>query len=45
MGFSPEVIEFYTENLYKIFTISFLDFCSDAKSGHLLGRHNNSHMG
>ena len=28
MGFSPEIIEFYTENYYHIFTsTSFLNFC------------------
>ena len=26
IGFSPETIEFYTENYYQIFTISFLNF-------------------
>ena len=31
MRFLLEIIEFYTENLCKIFTISFLNFCSDAK--------------
>ena len=26
MGFSPEIIEFYTENYYQVFTVSFLNF-------------------
>ena len=45
MGFSPEIIEFYAENWYKIFTTSFLNFYSGAKFGHYLWPHNSSHMG
>ena len=45
MGFSPEIIGFYAENYYEFFTISFLNFLSDAKFGHLIWRHNKSHMG
>ena len=45
MGFSPEIIEFYTENKFKIFTIFFLNFFSDAKFGPYLGRHNSSYTG
>ena len=26
MGFSAEIIEFYAENLYQVFTLSFLNF-------------------
>ena len=35
MGFSPEIIEFSAENCYQIFNTSFLNFLSDAKSGHI----------
>ena len=42
MWFSPEIIELYAENHYRIFNISFLNFLSDAKFGHHIWRHNSS---
>ena len=44
MGFSPETIEFYTEDQYSIFYIIFLNFNSDAKFGHHLWHHNSSQI-
>ena len=42
MGFPPEIIEFCAENYY--YTISFQYFLSNAKFGHHIWRHNNSHI-
>ena len=45
MGVSPEFIEFYTENYYQGFTVSFLNFLFNAKFGHHIWRHNSSDIG
>ena len=45
LGFSPEIIEFYAENCYQVFTISFLNFLCDAKFGHHIWCHSSSHIG
>ena len=42
MGVSPEIIVFYTENYYQVFTTSFLNFLSNAKFGHHIWCHDSS---
>ena len=45
MGFLPEIIEFYAQNYHQVFTISFLNFLSNAKFGHHIWRHSSSPIG
>ena len=36
VGISIEIIEFYAESYYHFFTLSFLNFLSDAKFGYYI---------
>ena len=42
MGLSPDIIEFFAENYYQVFIISFLNFIPKTKFGHHIWRHNSS---
>ena len=43
MGFSPEIIEFYVENYYRVFTISFLNSLSNSGAPAAEGRQAEPH--